>query len=36
VRFVHEEPVARGGARGVGLSIYVEDPDRYVVELKEH
>ena len=36
VRFVHEEPVARGGARGVSLSIYVEDPDRYVVELKEH
>ena len=36
VKFLHDEPTARGGARGVGLSIYAEDPDRYVVELKEH
>jgi glyoxylase I family protein len=36
VKFLHDEPMARGGARGVGLSIYAEDPDRYVVELKEH
>jgi len=36
VRFLGDEPVPRGGARGVGLSIYAEDPDRYVVELKEH
>ncbi len=35
VRFLHDEPVARGGARGVGLSIYAQDPDGYVVELKE-
>jgi len=32
----YDEPLARGGARGIGLSIYAEDPDRYVVELKEH
>ena len=25
----------RMGARGMGLSIYVSDPDGYVVELKE-
>jgi glyoxylase I family protein len=36
VKFLHDEPMARGGARGVGLSIYAEDPDRYVVELKQH
>jgi len=36
VRFLHDEPLPRGGARGVGLSIYAEDPDGYVVELKEH
>jgi catechol 2,3-dioxygenase-like lactoylglutathione lyase family enzyme len=36
VKFLHDEPLARGGARGIGLSIYAEDPDRYVVELKEH
>src|SRR5262249_14409030 len=35
VPFLHDEPVARGGARGVGLSIYAQDPDGYVVELKE-
>ncbi len=36
VRFLHDEPMARGGARGIGLSIYAEDPDHYVVELKQH
>jgi catechol 2,3-dioxygenase-like lactoylglutathione lyase family enzyme len=35
VPFLHDEPVARGGAQGVGLSIYAQDPDGYVVELKE-
>jgi catechol 2,3-dioxygenase-like lactoylglutathione lyase family enzyme len=30
-----DQPVPRMGARGVGLSIYVLDPDGYVVELKE-
>ncbi len=35
VPFLHDEPVARGGARGIGLSIYAQDPDGYVVELKE-
>lgn len=33
--FLHEEPVSRSGARGQALSIYVQDPDGYVVELKE-
>jgi len=36
VRFLHDDPMPRGGARGIGLSIYAEDPDGYVVELKEH
>jgi catechol 2,3-dioxygenase-like lactoylglutathione lyase family enzyme len=36
VRFLHDEPVPRGGARGIGQSIYAHDPDGYVVELKEH
>ncbi len=36
VPFLHDEPVARGGARGVGLSVYVIDPDGYTVEIKEH
>ena len=35
VRFLHDEPVPRGGARGVGPSIYAVDPDGYVIELKE-
>jgi len=29
------EPVARYGARGMGLSIYVHDPEGNVVELKQ-
>jgi catechol 2,3-dioxygenase-like lactoylglutathione lyase family enzyme len=35
VTVIEEQPVPRLGARGVGLSIYVSDPDGYVVELKE-
>src|SRR5262249_10883029 len=31
VRFLHEQPTARGGARGIGPSIYAQDPDEYVV-----
>ncbi len=36
VPLLHDEPVMRGGARGEGLSIYAQDPDGYMVELKEH
>ena len=36
VPFLHDEPVPRGGARGVGQSVYVLDPDGYTVEIKEH
>jgi len=36
VSLLHDEPMARGGARGIGQSIYAQDPDGYVVELKEH
>lgn len=35
VVFLHDEPVSRAGARGVGPSIYAQDPDGYVVELKQ-
>ena len=35
VAVLEDQPVPRLGARGVGLSIYVHDPDGYVVELKE-
>jgi catechol 2,3-dioxygenase-like lactoylglutathione lyase family enzyme len=35
VPFLEDEPVARAGARGVAPSIYAQDPDGYVVELKE-
>lgn len=31
---VVEGPVQRGGARGVGTSLYVRDPDHNLVELK--
>lgn len=34
VDVIEEQPVPRMGARGIGLSIYVRDPDGYVVELK--
>jgi glyoxylase I family protein len=35
VEILEDHPVLRMGARGLGLSIYVTDPDGYVVELKE-
>jgi len=33
---VVEGPVQRGGARGQGWSIYVTDPDGYLIELKQY
>ena len=36
VTVLEEQPVPRMGATGMGLSIYITDPDGYVVELKEH
>ena len=36
VNVLEEQPMPRMGATGMGLSIYVTDPDGYVVELKEH
>lgn len=35
VRFLHDQPVDRAGASGVGPSIYAQDPDGYVIELKQ-
>lgn len=35
IDLVEETPVPRMGATGQGLSIYVRDPDEYIVELKE-
>jgi catechol 2,3-dioxygenase-like lactoylglutathione lyase family enzyme len=35
VEIVEDAPMVRLGATGYGLSIYVRDPDGYVVELKE-
>jgi catechol 2,3-dioxygenase-like lactoylglutathione lyase family enzyme len=35
VELIEETPVPRMGATGQGLSIYVRDPDEYIVELKE-
>lgn len=35
VSVLEEQPAWRMGARGWGWSIYVRDPDGYVVELKE-
>ncbi len=35
VTVLEDQPVQRMGARGLGLSIYVTDPDGYTVELKE-
>jgi catechol 2,3-dioxygenase-like lactoylglutathione lyase family enzyme len=35
IEVLEESPSARMGATGYGLSIYVRDPDGYVVELKE-
>lgn len=31
-----EGPVQRGGATGVGWSLYVVDPDLYLIELKQY
>jgi len=36
VDVLDDQPVPRLGATGMGLSIYITDPDGYVVELKEH
>jgi catechol 2,3-dioxygenase-like lactoylglutathione lyase family enzyme len=36
VHVLEDQPMPRMGATGMGLSIYVTDPDGYVVELKEH
>lgn len=36
VQVIEDQPVQRMGATGMGLSIYITDPDGYVVELKEH
>lgn len=35
VDLIEDTPVPRMGATGQGLSIYVRDPDEYIVELKE-
>jgi catechol 2,3-dioxygenase-like lactoylglutathione lyase family enzyme len=35
VEVIEDTPVPRMGATGMGRSIYVRDPDGYVVELKE-
>lgn len=36
VDLIEEIPVPRMGATGPGLSIYVRDPDQYIVEIKEN
>lgn len=33
---VVEGPVERGGAAGTGWSVYVRDPDGYLIELKQY
>jgi glyoxylase I family protein len=35
VPLLSDEPVPRGGARGIGLSVYAQDPDGHIVEVKE-
>jgi catechol 2,3-dioxygenase-like lactoylglutathione lyase family enzyme len=35
VTVIEDQPMLRMGARGMGLAIYVSDPDAYVIELKE-
>lgn len=35
VELIEEAPMPRMGATGMGLAIYVRDPDGYIVELKE-
>jgi len=32
---LQDQPVPRMGARGMGMSVYVSDPDGYTLELKE-
>jgi catechol 2,3-dioxygenase-like lactoylglutathione lyase family enzyme len=36
VEVLEDQPMRRMGARGMGLAIYIGDPDGYVVELKEN
>jgi catechol 2,3-dioxygenase-like lactoylglutathione lyase family enzyme len=36
VTVLDDHPVPRSGARGLGHSIYIADPDGYVIELKEY
>ena len=36
VTVLEDQPAQRMGATGMGWSIYITDPDGYVVELKEH
>lgn len=36
VNVLEDQPMSRMGATGMGLAIYITDPDGYVVELKEH
>jgi len=33
---LEDHAVPRSGARGLGRSIYIADPDGYVVEFKEY
>jgi catechol 2,3-dioxygenase-like lactoylglutathione lyase family enzyme len=35
VELIEETPVSRMGATGMGSSLYVRDPDGYVIELKQ-
>jgi catechol 2,3-dioxygenase-like lactoylglutathione lyase family enzyme len=35
VNILEDQPMPRMGATGMGLSIYITDPDHYAVELKE-
>jgi catechol 2,3-dioxygenase-like lactoylglutathione lyase family enzyme len=35
IQLIDDQPVPRMGATGVGLSIYVRDPNGYIVEIKE-
>ena len=35
VTVIEDQPMPRMGATGMGLSIYISDPDGYIVELKE-
>jgi len=35
IEVIEDTPMIRLGATGYGLSIYIRDPDGYIVELKE-